>query len=90
MEVDKELYDTRIRFAGNPFVMSAIDTMKLDVEKMTIPEIDQALKNMVDGPRQCGKPLSRHAMFLVLMDAHGRKMKARRENYFRQMLHKYK
>ena len=89
MEVDKELYDTRTRFAGNPFVMSAIDTTKLDIEKMSIPEIDQVLKNMVDGPRQCGKPLFRHAMFLMLMDAQERKMKARREKYVRQILGKW-
>ena len=69
--------------------MSAIDTTKLDIEKMSISEIDQVLKNMVDGPRQCGKPLTRHAMFLVLMDAHGRKMKARREKYVRQILGKW-
>ena len=89
MEVDKALYDTRIRLSRNPFAVSAIDTMKLDIEKMSISEIDQTLKNMVDGPRQCGKTLFRYAMFLTLMDAQERKMKARRERYVRQILGKW-
>lgn len=86
MEISKTLYDIRMRLSSNPFAVDALDMIKLELERMSISDLDVFLKNFIDGPRQCGKSLSRHGIFLMALDARERKLKEKVNSISQQAL----